>query len=164
MTDETLHAVYRIARNMCSTSAEAEEVTRHAVLSACREITSRPIEGSFRTWLYGMAMKVALAKRQPVRRGGANPLESLPHADGRLASRGEQWPSALARLRQMELTGLLREALDFLDDDVRAAFVLCDLVDLPAEEAAAILKTSPERVRQNAHRARLLLQGFLLNL
>jgi DNA-directed RNA polymerase specialized sigma24 family protein len=64
----------------------------------------------------------------------------------------------------MELTGLLREALDFLDDDVRAAFVLCDLVDLPAEEAAAILKTSPERVRQNAHRARLLLQGFLLNL
>jgi RNA polymerase sigma-70 factor (ECF subfamily) len=115
----------------------------------------RPIE------LYGLAMKAALAKRQP-RRG--NPLASLPPADERLAALGEQWPAALARLEQMELTALLREALEYLDEDARAAFVLRDLVDLPAEEAAAILETSPQRVRHSAHRARLMLHGFLLNL
>lgn len=162
MTDETLNAVYRIARNMCSTSAEAEAVTRQAVLSACREIAARPIEGNFKTRLYRMAIQAALAKRPPARRGAANPFDSLLPGD--LAVLGEQWPSALARLEQMELTGVLREALDYFDDDVRAAFVLCDLVDLPAEEAAAILKTSPERVRQSAHRARLMLHGFLINL
>jgi len=46
-------------------------------------------------------------------------------------------------------------------DDVRAAFVLCDLVKLPAEDAAEIVQSSPQVVRGRAHRARLMLRGFL---
>jgi DNA-directed RNA polymerase specialized sigma24 family protein len=62
-----------------------------------------------------------------------------------------------------EVTALLREALECIDDRVRAAFVLRDLVQLLAEQAAAILQTSPQAVRRDAHRARLMLRGFILS-
>jgi DNA-directed RNA polymerase specialized sigma24 family protein len=60
-----------------------------------------------------------------------------------------------------EITGLLREALECVDEPIRAAFVLHDLVQLPVEEAAVILQTSPQAVRRGAHRTRLLLRGFI---
>jgi RNA polymerase sigma factor (sigma-70 family) len=53
------------------------------------------------------------------------------------------------------------EALERIDDDVRAAFVLCDLAELPAKETATLLQTSPREIRQRVHRARLMLIGAL---
>jgi len=48
-----------------------------------------------------------------------------------------------------------------MDDDVRTAFVLCDLVELPVEDAAQIVQSPPQAVRRRTHRARLMLRGFL---
>jgi DNA-directed RNA polymerase specialized sigma24 family protein len=62
---------------------------------------------------------------------------------------------------RIQITGVLREALECVDDQTRAAFVLCDLLQLPADEAAAILHTSPQAVRRDAHRLRLMLRGFI---
>jgi hypothetical protein len=53
---------------------------------------------------------------------------------------------------------LRAESLEGLD---RAAFVLRAMEQVPLEEAAAILRTSSERIRDRAHRACLLLTGFL---
>jgi RNA polymerase sigma-70 factor (ECF subfamily) len=58
----------------------------------------------------------------------------------------------------------IREALATLDESHRAAVVLRDLEELSSEEAAAILGTSPEAVRQRAHRARLRLREALVDL
>lgn len=55
----------------------------------------------------------------------------------------------------------IREALRRLSAIDRAVFVLRDVEDLSAEEAAFILRTSPAIVRQRAHRARLVLTGCL---
>jgi RNA polymerase sigma-70 factor (ECF subfamily) len=153
-------AVYRIARNMCATSSDAEEAIRQTFLSAYRDLGSLQTNGGFRTWLYGLAMKSALAggKRAPPR--PASRLEPLlPHFDqaGRLGASAGEWPD----LERVKLAGVLHEALECMDDDVRAAFVLCDLAELPVDEAAAVLKTPPPAVRQRVHRARLLLRGFL---
>ena len=51
------------------------------------------------------------------------------------------------------------EALDHLDDRDRAALVLRDGEQLPAEEVATILGTSAPDVRARVHRARLVLAG-----
>jgi DNA-directed RNA polymerase specialized sigma24 family protein len=48
-----------------------------------------------------------------------------------------------------------------VDDQTRAVFVLSDLLQLPVDEAAAVLRTSPSVVRRDAHRARLMLRGFI---
>jgi len=156
-------AVYRIAENICATAGDAEEVTRETFLTAWREAGSRPCDRSFRTWLCGIAVTKALGQRQDTFRGpSVSPEVFLPHfdADGGLEPPGGEWPES-AFLETMNVAGFLREALQSMDEDVRAAFVLCDLVDLPAEDAAAITQTTPKVVRRRAHRARLMLRGFL---
>ncbi len=156
-------AVYRIAEYMCASARDAEDVTRETFLSAYRDIASWPSDRSFRIWLYGIAMKEALRQRQGASRGLSVPPEAfLPHfdVDGDLELPGAEWPD-LARLEPMGLARFLREALYCMDDDVRAAFVLCDLVELPVEDAAQIVQSSPQVVRTRTHRARLMLRGFL---
>jgi len=105
----------------------------------------------------------ALGRRQESGRPlSVSPEVFLPRFDakGNLEPPGREWPD-LAILERMKLTGLLRELLSSMDDEVRAAYVLCDLGELSAEDAAAVLQTSPHAVRRNAHRARLMFRGFL---
>ena len=158
-------AVYRIALNICASAGDAEEVTRQTFLSACRDAGSRPGGLGFRTWLCGIALRKASGERQRSYRGQAVSLEAfLPRfdADGGLEPPGGEWPEpGSARLEAMNVAGFLREALQDMEEGVRAAFVLCDLAQLPAEDAAAILEASPELVRGRVHRARLMLRGFL---
>jgi RNA polymerase sigma-70 factor (ECF subfamily) len=133
-------AVYTIVRNMCATANEAGEVTHQTFISAYAEIASMPADGTFRTWLFGIAIRTSLAERRRSR-------------------------VAAARLPQQfepgNLEVPLREALERMDDGVRAAFVLRDLVDLPASETAAILQTSPREIGLRVHRARLMLISVL---
>lgn len=158
-------AVYRIALNICASAGDAEEVTRQTFLSACRDAGSRPGGLGFRTWLCGIALRKASGERQRSYRGQAVSLEAfLPRfdADGGLEPPGGEWPGpGSARLEAMNVAGFLREALQDMEEGVRAAFVLCDLAQLPAEDAAAVLEASPELVRGRVHRARLMLRGFL---
>ena len=58
----------------------------------------------------------------------------------------------------------VRKAIAQLDDAQRAALVLRDLEQLSAEETAAVLGTTPDVVRQRAHRARLKLREQLCDL
>ena len=157
--------VYRIARNLCASAADAEEVTRQTFLSAWREAGSRPDRSDFRTRLCGIALKKASELRQRTYRSGAVSLEAfLPcfDADGGLEPPGGDWPEpGSARLEQINVAGFVREALADMDETVLAAFVLCDLAQLPTEEAAAIVEAPPEVVRRRVHRARLMLRGFL---
>ena len=155
--------VYRIASNLCPSPRDAEEATRQTILSASREAGSRPRDKSFRVWLYGIALKQTLWRRKET--PGPRPVSPeifLPRFDARGSHEPpcREWP-ALAHLEPRSVSGLLRLMLSSMDDDLGAAFVLCDLVDLPAEDAAAILQTSPEVVRRRTHRVRLMVRGFL---
>jgi DNA-directed RNA polymerase specialized sigma24 family protein len=110
-------------------------------------------------------MKTALDHRERDRRSAPGSLETLlPEFDasGRLVVTEHRFPDLFeGSPASIEVTGLLREALEYIDDRVRAAFVLRDLLQLTAEEAAVILRTSPKAIRRDAHRARLLLRGFI---
>jgi RNA polymerase sigma-70 factor (ECF subfamily) len=155
--------VYRIARNLCATSSQAEEAIRQTFLAAYREFESLQSDESFRTWLCGLAMKAAQAERKGANALPANTLEPLlPQFDqaGRLPPPPGEWPD----LERAKVAGVLREALELIEDGVRAAFVLCDLAELSVDEAATILQVPPPVIRQRVHRARLLLRGFLQRL
>jgi len=167
LVDRHREAAYAIARNMCATARDAEDVLQQAFLSAWRDLDSIPAGARFTTWLYGIAMNAALAHRQRDRRRPSLSLEGfLPAYDreGRPVVTQGRWSVLDGESPEpFEITGLLREALECVDDRVRAAFVLRDLAQLLAEEAAAILQTSPQAVRRDAHRARLMLRGFILS-
>src|SRR6267143_1592837 len=109
----------------------------------------------YREGAYPIAMNTALEHRQRHRRRPSLSLEAfLPAFDreGRpVVSQGRWFEIDRQPPEPFEITGLLREALECIDDRVRAAFVLRDLVQLLAEEAAAILQTSPQAVLLDAH-------------
>jgi len=163
----TLHgeAVYAIARNMSVTPRDAEEVLQETFLSAWRDLGSLPAGTRFATWLYGIAMTTALAQREAHGRRQWGSLEgSMPTFDGAgrlVASRSRRPELEGNRSEGVKFTGLLREALECMDAQTRAAFVLHDLVQVPVEDAAEILRTSPQSVRRDAHRACLMLNGFV---
>jgi RNA polymerase sigma factor (sigma-70 family) len=158
-------AVYTIARNMCAASSEADELTLRTFISACRAIRSMGLRAGFRTWLYGTAIRTALAARP--RRGSTatRSPEPLPAPCDGVAHQmplAGKWPELTGRdFEGSDLAMLLREALERIDDGVRAAFVLCDLAELPAKEAAALLQTSPREIGRRVHRARLMLISVL---
>jgi RNA polymerase sigma-70 factor (ECF subfamily) len=158
-------AVYAIARNMCSTLRDAESVLQDAFLSAWRDFRSSPTGAKLKIWLYGIAMKTALEHRQRDHRSPPCGMDGfLPAFDGagRLLPNKGRWPELDGSSpERIEVTGLLREALECIDDQTRAAFVLRDLLELPVDEAAAVLETSPQAVRRDGHRARLMLRGFV---
>lgn len=131
-----IEGVYAIAANLCATS-DVEAVLQQAFLAAWRGIVFLPAGERFTIWL----QRIALATARSHRRRESCTVDS--------------WHEP------MKITGLLRAALECLDDQARAAFVLRDLLDLTADEAAAILEVSPAAVRRDSHRARLMLRDFI---
>ncbi len=155
--------VYVIAQNMLVSSRDIAEVTKETFLSVHRNLPTWPRMATFATWLYRIAIKTALARR--LRRPCS--LEPfLPRFDreGRLVPGIDRWPELESVPERIGIGALLREALEFMDDGLVAAFVLRDLVELPVGEVAAILETSPEDIGRSIHRARLMLHGLLVRL
>jgi RNA polymerase sigma factor (sigma-70 family) len=155
--------VYVIARNMFASPTDAADVTRQTFLRLHRRIASQRAVAPFRASLYGIAVKTAMARRLRDRRRPLCSLDSfLPRFDreGRVVLRSGPWPDD-GPFGSIEITVALREALEFIDDDIRVAFVLRDVLELSVDEVSAVLETSPDQVQQRTHRARLMLRGLL---
>ena len=159
-------AVYVIVSNLCRTAGAVEAVLQEALLTAWREVRSIPAGGPFTTWLYRIVTRTALARSGDARRTNRPwpPEMFLPTFDamGCLVPSDAGWAELEdGSPQQADIALFLREALQHIDDETRAAFVLCDLLQLRTEDAAAILMTSPQTVGRNAHRARLVLRGVI---
>ncbi len=158
-------AVYVIAQNMFASPHDAVEVMQQTFLSLHGDPGLERKTATFGTRLYRIAMKTALARRLRDRCSQPCPLESfLPRfdGDGHLVPSTSRWPEPdNSSLERMEVTAVLRQALEFLDDRTRAAFILRDVLELPVDEAATVLETSSKDIRRRAHRARLMLRGLL---
>ena len=137
------------------TANEAAEVTHQTFISTYEQIASIPANATFRNWLFATAIKTSLAERRP-RRVNTPRSAVLP----KLLRR--KWPDLTdSFVESGKLAEPLREALERMDDRVRAAFVLRDLAELPTRETAAILQTSRREILLRVHRARLMLMSVL---
>jgi RNA polymerase sigma factor (sigma-70 family) len=141
--------VYSIARSMCANSDDAAEVTVSTFASAVQGTPFRPLVGNLRTWLCGTAVEIALERRPFPTRSAKDWLQRLEKRSSEpvVGSDG--------------LTRALREALEALDDRVRAAFVLYDLAALSIEDTSRILRTSHRETGARVHQARLSLHQVL---
>ncbi len=124
------NGVNRIVRNiLVSDAAEAAEATFWSALGSAQTF----LDGvPFRILLYRAAIGISLA---------------------RLRSSAKLTASAAPAF----LTNRIREVLGRLNAMDRACYVLRDVEELSYDEASFVLRTSPEIVRERAHRARLAL-------
>jgi RNA polymerase sigma-70 factor, ECF subfamily len=137
--------VWRSARRLGVPLAAVDDVVQDVFLVAHRKLAAFEGRSSVRTWLFGIARKVARDYRP---NAAHEPRELntdvLPTADS--------GPLALAQ--RAESARLLQAMLDELEEDRRAAFILVDLEELSVPEAAAALAVNVNTLYSRVRAAR----------
>jgi RNA polymerase sigma-70 factor (ECF subfamily) len=149
--------VFRVLRRLGVREADIDDALQEVFLVAYRRADTFEARSSWRTWLYGIAVRVAAAFRRKahVRR---ETMESAPEQTDPRAG-------AEAELVQRQLLAHLDLALAELDDDKRAAFVLYEVEGMTMAEVAEALgcplQTAYSRYRVASERVATKLRRVL---
>ncbi len=155
--------LYSTILHLVRNAEDAEDVVQQAFIKAYRSLPRFKGQSSFYTWLYRIAINVALNHLKRTRRREG---ESLDDPDRGL----ERDPSYLALAsaddpgrdaRRTELREKLNAALGRLSEKHRTVVVLHDMEGLPHEEIARLTGASVGTVRSRLFYARQMLQGLL---
>lgn len=123
--------VWRSLRRLGLGPADSDDAMQEVFVVAARKMAAFE-PGRERSFLFGIAARVASTRRRSLRRhpedGDAALFEQpAPHPD----------PEELAELRQARPR--LQEILDSMSDECRSVFVLAELEELPTREIADLL-------------------------
>jgi RNA polymerase sigma-70 factor (ECF subfamily) len=143
--------LFRFALQMSGSAAVAEDVTQEVFLTLIRDGRGYdPRRGSVCAYLYGIARNKVLRSfrhQTSAEETGAEPV-SLD-------------VGPLEEITRNESICAVRDAVLALPAHYREAVVLCDLHEMPYEQAAQVLGCATGTVRSRLHRARALLAGKL---
>jgi len=157
--------MFRVARAILRSDADAEDAVQDAYLSAWRAIGSFRGDARLSTWLTRIVVNEAYARlrkaaRAPVVTLGAGALEEEQEAAMARQSPSEG-PDVEAQ--RTELRHLLERHIDALPEQFRTVFMMRDVEELSVEEVSAALGIPEATVRTRAFRARAQLRAALAN-
>jgi RNA polymerase sigma-70 factor (ECF subfamily) len=141
--------IHSLARRMMGAEL-ADEVTQDVFVRAWEKLGTFRGEAAFGTWLYRVAINVALGRRQQlgIQRSRMDPeegvLESIP---------------VLPRQSDMGID--FERAIDKLPEGARQVFVLHDVDGYRHEEIAGMLGVTSGTSKAQLHRARMILRRNL---
>lgn len=144
--DRVYGAVYRLAGY---DHARAEDLTQDAFVRAWQKLSGFRGESAFGTWLYRLAVNVAL---MDIRSRGADPVSVMD--DDHIPDHGET-PFCAAEREELE------RAIGKLPPRARAVLVLHDIEGWRHEEIGAELGMAVGSSKAQLHRARGLLRKVL---
>lgn len=142
--------IYRLVRNV----DDAQDLTQEAFIKALQRGDQLKELDKAAHWMSRIASNTAI---DFLRRNGRVSLSEIDEMPEYYASHAEH-PEKLALDR--ERRGAMDAALEILTHRERAALVMRDVEDLPAEEVAAILKCSKATVRSHIANARIKLKRY----
>ncbi len=145
---EHLDLVWRSLRGLGVREASVEDAAQDVFLVVHRRFESFEARSSFRTWLFGIVLRVARNhRRTDQRKGGLAPLDGVPEVADEGPGPHEEAVTAEA-LRDLSL------ALDDLDEAKREVFVLAELEQMCAPEIAETLGLNVNTVYSRLRAAR----------
>jgi RNA polymerase sigma-70 factor, ECF subfamily len=161
---------------MSGSAQDAEDLTQETYLRAWRAFDRFEARSSLRTWLYRIATNVCLTSLSSHHRrvlpSGLGPPSSDPYAPPVAAGGDVVWlepvsdglivdergdPAEVTAVRETVRLALVAAA-QLLPPRQRAAFLLCDVLDQPRAEAAAMLDVSIAALKSLLQRARAQLE------
>ena len=159
--DRLFNAAYR----MVGFEEDARDIVQDAFLKAYENLSRFRGESGFYTWVFRIAMNLALSHRRKSKRlrlvVPVEDPESIA-VSGTQAGRLVDPPEAA--MEAVETERRVSEALQGLDADHRAAVVLRDIEGLDYQSISSILDVPPGTVKSRIHRARMLLRERLKDL
>lgn len=144
--------LFRAARGIVKTDAEAEDVVQQTWLDAYRNLGQFRGDAAFTTWLTRICIHAALShvRKRPV-------VGDVVDIEGGIAP---EVPSDV--VDRAELGTVLESVLQRLPQTSREVMVLRDVLELDTAETAACLGLTEEAVRVRLHRARASVQAELM--
>ena len=156
-------SVYAMAFSFLKNEADAEDAAQDAFLKAFRNLSTFRGDAKFGTWLVSIVLNEArnrLRRQKIVRMESLDVDEDDPgHVSPALLRDWREIPSESLERNEVKL--LLQEAVTTLPEIYREVFVLRDIEELSAAEAAEILCISVPAIKVRLHRARIMLQKNL---
>lgn len=155
--------VYAMVYGMIRNREDARDITQEAFVKAYRNLASFRLEASFYTWLYRIAMNLAIDfTRKRKRRETAGFDESIAQRDddGGIADvHHEDSPSRA--LERKQLFDQIMTAMEKLPDDQRQVILLREMEGLAYKEIAEVMGIPEGTVMSRLFYARKKLQKLL---
>ncbi|MCC7292672.1 MAG: sigma-70 family RNA polymerase sigma factor [Phycisphaerales bacterium] len=152
--------VHNTCWRICGNTEDARDLTQEAFLNAFRRLGDFRLDSRFYTWLFRIAVNLAISHRRKMKHRAAIPLDGRSGGDGEdhaalgasIEDRQEAAPDEA--VAQGELRQRLAAGLRMLDEDHRAVVVLRDIEGLDYARIAEILDVPVGTVRSRLHRGR----------
>jgi RNA polymerase sigma-70 factor (ECF subfamily) len=158
--DRHHEAVYRfLSRLVRATASEADDLVQITFLEVWRSAGRFGGKGAVKSWIFGVAANVARHHvRGEVRRRVA--LAEAAEGGGAPASSSAVRSPDEAAMRA-QLVDRVGVAMATLSHELRVAFIMCDLEDVPGVEAARVLGVREGTLWRRLHDARKALRAAL---
>ena len=153
--DEHAPVIFRVLRRFGVPDAAVDDAVQDVFLVACRRYAEFEGRSSTRTWLYGIARRVA----RDYRRDRQRELRASSDVDRLHASRD---PASISE--SAEAARLLDCALEGMSETLREVYVLLELEELSAPEIARLMDLPLNTVYSRVRLARQHVQTFMREL
>ncbi len=155
--------VHNTCCRLCGNVEDARDVTQEAFLKAFESIKSFRGASSFYTWLFRVAVNLAISHRRRTTRARQVSMDGEGEGLSRMAGWADPAaPNPLQRVAAGEMCGHVSRALRELDETYRVAVVLRDIEGFDYEEIAEILDVPKGTVKSRIARGRQALREALL--
>ena len=161
--------IFNTCWRICGHMEDARDLTQDAFLKAFQRIHSFRHESAFPTWLFRIAVNLAISHKRSEQRHRTFSLDqnvNVPHTQAdELTRRGGQFTQEdpAESVAKTELQQCILAAMDTLDDEHRAVVVLRDIEGFSYDEISGILDIPTGTVKSRLHRARVTLREALLS-
>ncbi|MBK6697594.1 MAG: sigma-70 family RNA polymerase sigma factor [Myxococcales bacterium] len=145
--------VWRVLRRLGVSENDTADACQEVFVVVHKKLAEFERRSSVRTWLYGIAVRVASDHRRRVRRR----RELVTDVPPELLT--DESPDDTAMMR--EARALLDGILDTLDDDKRAVFVLYEIEQLAMNDVATAIGCPLQTAYSRLHAARDLVQSSI---
>jgi len=161
--------LFNTAWRICGNAEDARDVTQDAFIKAYESISSFRGASGFYTWVFRIAVNLAISHRRSMKRRPTQSLDAPaePHLAGSqaatLAARVQEKAShdPASRAMTSEMQGHVVAALQELEDEFRTVIVLRDIEGFDYQQIADVLGIAPGTVKSRLHRGRLALRRLL---
>lgn len=155
--------IVSVAMGMVQNRDDALELTQETFVKAYENLGKFKGESSFYTWLYRIAVNLAIDYRRRGRRFSYVSMSGRPDgSDGLEASLpGKKLSDPYHQARVHELGGRVAEAINELTPDHKAVILLREVEGLSYEDISRVMQCSKGTVMSRLHYARKKLQEKL---
>lgn len=148
--------VWRALRRLGVRESDVEDLSQEVFVVVHRKLPDFQGRSALSTWIYGICVRVASDHRRRAHVRREEPTDDLP--DERHSA------PQIKELEREQARALLDRALDTLDEDKRAVFVLYEIEELDMPQVAKVVEAPLQTAYSRLYAARKLVRAEMTRL